>query len=465
MQKLSLAVGTPENRKPGGQFESKFKVGNGGGVTGSNNNKPLTRSNSTRSKGISMNLAVSPMTTPNIMTSNARITPGSRLRSVSGVSPQTLPLGELSEFPRTPTPPEGLKYDLPLPQMEMLVSMDIGDQMRLLALKEMCIVEIKDNITNMNTKLARHEQDLHKLREVIQKSLYKELSSSSLPFDGNPSTTKTRHQRQNSNPREEAIASTKRSRRRTLSSSSHPTPIVNPQPTNAANENNNSKLWSNLSKPLNLIQQFDAMLQNEFEKSLTTHPQERTTSQQRPSRHSDEVPHPVDPVASHKSKPSEDSISSIGSITSPLKSKSRLGIKGTDLDQDFPPSTSNVFVTQATKPTGARNTEDMLQTVSSSIWSFVNDVKSNVLSSLSEEEFNGIKGGESRKSNPDLTPVYNLDTGSTISLTKDSSGDNTVTMQDEEATNSDYDEDLFDPVGDDDNEKIDLSMYSGMRKK
>lgn len=107
------------------------------------------------------------------------------------------------------------------------MGLDIDDQLRLLALKEMSIVEIKDSIGNLTSKLQRNENELHSLREVIQRSLYKELNSSSskLKKETLSNGFVTRPQRQNSNPREEAIASTKnRSRRRTLSSSSSSVP-------------------------------------------------------------------------------------------------------------------------------------------------------------------------------------------------------------------------------------------------
>lgn len=158
---------------------------------------------------------------------------------------------------------------------------DIDDQLRLLALKERSLVETKYQISELNFKLKSKELELHNLRQVIQSSLYKSKS--------------------NKNPREEAINST-RTRRRTLSGS------VNVEPPPAQD----SKLWNGLQKPLNFLNQVDAMLLNEFEKSL---------------------------------RPSDDS--------------------------------------QSYK-------DDVFQSVSTSLWSFVNDVKTNVMSSLTEDgEYNG----------------------------------------------------------------------------
>lgn len=308
---------------------------------------------------------------------------------------------------------EDLKYDVPLPLTDQLAALEIDDQLRLLALKEMAVVEIKDSIANLTAKLNRSDAELHSLREVIQRSLYKELTAGSQRPD--------LHKRQNSNPRDEAIASTKnRTRRRTLSSS---TPHLAPQqpvhtPSSVAPHTHNDDkrhlaLWSNLLKPFNLIQQFDTMLQNEFEKSLI------------PQRL------PEKSVHSHAKRLSEDSMSSSGSAPSPLKAKS--AGPTVDLDRFF----------AAPDEVGAsrnRPSEDMLQLVSTSIWSFVNDVKSNVLSSLGEED--GSKPPQARE------PMYNLDTGSTISLADDTSVQQPDNTSEDEADDS----------------KVDLSMYAGLRR-
>lgn len=236
-----------------------------------------------------------------------------------------------------------------------------------------------------------------------------------------------------SNPREEAIASTRiGARRRTLSSSSNNIPQINTQ--EAASDKRLSGLWSNLSKPLNMIQLLDTMLQNEFEKSLLPD----TANKANPTNKSTHKPEPSRPYRSrklslsrtHHPRHSEDSISSPGSsIPSPLKSKesnSRI-----DLDHFFPPS--DTFYT--------RNQEDMLQSVSSSIWTFVNDVKSNVLSSLGEE-------GEKHSKESD--PIYNLENGSTVSV--EDSPDNTLKQTDLQ-------------VSEGSDEEVDLTMYSLLRRK
>lgn len=360
-----------------------------------------------RLKGINFNLAVLPASTASISPAHTtRTTPG----GLPKVAETSVPLE--SRFPPVAPGLDDLKYDVPLPLTAQLSDLEIDDQLRLLALKEMAVVEIKDSIANLTTKLNRSETELHRLREVIQRSLYKELTASSQ----RPGL----HQRQNSNPRDEAIASTKnRTRRRTLSSS---TPHLMPPQTEklpqlpASQVQNDDKrqlaLWSNLLKPFNLIQQFDTMLQNEFEKSLI--PQK----------------FPEKNVQTHSKRLSEDSMSSTGSAPSPLKAKS----VGPTVDLE------RFFASQDEVGTSrARPSEDMLQLVSTSIWSFVNDVKSNVLSSLGEDD--GTKPPQAQE------PMYNLDTGSTVSLVDDTS------VQQPENASDDDEEDS----------KLDLSMYSGLR--
>lgn len=373
----------------------------------SSSGKPLvSRSNSTRNRGITLNLAVSPLS----------------VASSSSPAPKKSSLPQVTEtsIPGSPSGPEDLKFDVPLPPMDHLMTLDIDDQLRLLALKEMSVVEIKDGINTLTRKLNNAERDLHKLREVIQKSLYKELSQGS-------SVAKP-----SSNPREEAIASTRiGARRRTLSSSSHNVPHINTQETSS--DKRLSGLWSNLSKPLNMIQHLDTMLQNEFEKSLLpdtnkANPSNKSTHKLEPSKQYRS--RKLSLSRTHHPRHSEDSISSPGSsIPSPLKSResdSRI-----DLDHFYPPSDSLY----------TRNQEDMLQSVSSSIWTFVNDVKSNVLSSLGEE-------GEKKSKEND--PIYDLENGSTISV--EDSPDNTLKQADLQ-------------VSEGSDEEVDLTMYSLMRRK
>ena len=144
--------------------------------------------------------------------------------------------------------------------------------------------------------------------------MYKELSSENTATKNNQS--QNNRPRQNSNPRDEAIARTRTRRRSSLFQDSRESHLDvsknNTVPNTSTTQESSSKLWSGLTKPLDLIQQFDSMLQNEFEKSLIN---ERDQKRQ---LHSDNGKR-----LSHQSKSSEGSISSIGSINSPLQAKSR----------------------------------------------------------------------------------------------------------------------------------------------
>lgn len=119
------------------------------------------------------------------------------------------------------------------------------------------------------------------------------------------------------------------------------------------------------------------MLQNEFERSL--------------------IPQALNP-ANPQPRTSEES------YQSPLRSRS----KNNDVDLPAEWTSLRSLLPQR----ASRNPEEMFQAVSSSIWSFVNDVRENMLPPREEEE----KDKE----------LYNLDNGSTVSV--------------ENMNNSDYDE-------------------------
>ncbi|KAK6203471.1 topoisomerase I damage affected protein 11 [Scheffersomyces amazonensis] len=397
---ISINVGTPSPRKDLVLTSSRTssvpstKKSLGG----------LSRSGSVRSKGFNLNLAVSPSGS----TPSTQVPTSSGLRKSCSITTNSLQqvTEDPSPFPSmSPTPNSittELKYDLPLPSQDQLVSMNIDEQLRLLALKEMAVVEIKDAVNNLNKKLEKHDKELHGLREIIQRSLYKELTiSATKNAESGDANSPASRPRQNSNPRDEAIASIKNRRRRTLSSNSHPNiaGILNSSEPGIDDGDikSNSKIWSSLSKPLNFIQQIDTMLSNEFEKSLIP-----TTSATNPSN-------------SYNPRRSEDSISSYGSsVPSPLKSKSSSMNTNPDIDQ--------YLNTEYGAPAVKSNAEDMIHTVSSSIWTFVNDVKTNVLASLREEDYD-YKGNGSTVSPP---TIYNLDTGSTVSLDKSSDLDKDI---------------------------------------
>lgn len=273
-----------------------------------NNGSILNTSNtSSRSRGIGLNLAISPMSIE------------------TGRSRKNSTLSQVDSIPESLSPSSNKTSDIQLPPMEEVIKLGVEEQLRLLAMKEMAMVELKDTIATLSNKLKHQERQTQKLRTIIQKSLYTEINL-----------------------------------------------------TQAGNSNIDIKrdksLWSNLSKPLHLIQQFDTMLQNEFERSLMP-----------------EV------------EANQDSASS---SSSPLKGKSQdINFNGLDdnIYKDTYDKETDVKVTddkeiysketyaqeyQKYKNSHNKEQDDVLQSVGSSIWSFVNDVKSNVLNSINEDEYN-----------------------------------------------------------------------------
>lgn len=233
--------------------------------------------------------------------------------------------------------------DVPFPLAEHLSSLGVDEQLRLLALKEMSVVELRDTISTLEAKLASSERDLQQIRATIQKSLYKEMTLQQ-----------------------------PRPRRRSP-----------PAPPQDVPGDRLSKIWTNLAKPITLIQQLDTMLQNEFEKSMVG---DATTRTQAEPRDEGSDPEP-----------------------SPLREKSRVRRKPNPYENY-----------------SAMDRDDMFQAVSSSLWTFVNDMKSNIATSLHDV-------AELYKEPKDALPIALTD------------------------ITSDMESDEDDPV--------DLSMYSSMRRQ
>lgn len=371
---------------------------------------------SARTKGLNFNVAISPA----VSTTSPPVESSRRIQSSHSDSHANY-LNQSST--------DDLKYDLQIPLPEKLYNLDIEEQLRLLALKEMSIVETKDSISDLTNKLRRYERELHQLREVIQRSLYREINASGKDtLASNLTSSNNAPQRRNSaNPREEAIASTKSggSRRRNISVSSigRRSFEAETEP-HQSSDNRKSKIWTNLSKPLTLIQQFDNMLQNEFERSLIPN---IPTSEEVENR-------------GHFPRSSQDSNSTSSSMLSPLKFKvdhSKSSITNLDeLNYD----TTHDSVT----PKAERTDDDMFQAVSTSLWSFVNDVKQNVLASLGEEKhsINNTDLGENQTASQS-----DIEQGDSSGLTSSMSEMHILTDEqpnhikdtDFEANNSDYD--------------------------
>ncbi|KAI5949225.1 hypothetical protein KGF57_004831 [Candida theae] len=318
-----------------------------------------------KSKGLNV-FAVSPLDTGSMSRSQSSESTSSNANSVkrrsSILSNNTqLPLLSESEDETCSSSPRRTSLtpqsETALPSKDHLLQLSIDEQLRILALKEMAIVQIKEQMQNLKTKLHTEEGELHKLREVVQRSLYQEISGAA----SNTAATVNR-QRTNSNPRDQAIESI-RAKRRSSSGAARQLDAGS-----AEEGGRPSKLWSGITKPFNMLQQFDTMLQNEFEKSLVLDEEKRRHEQQRrgeqplqlqSSRESNRV--------SQHSRRSEESTNGAGGVTSPMQSGTAQSLSDYRSSDD-------------------RHSDDVIQKVSDSIWSFVNDVKQNVLSSLNEED-------------------------------------------------------------------------------
>lgn len=339
----------------------------------------LARSNS-RSKGINFNTVTpSPLKTSSSRPATTRTTerPSSQ--------PTNRTRAENLRPSSSPQVVHDLQYDFVLPLADQLKGLDMDEQLRLLALKEMNVVELKDGISRLEAKLDQTESDLRQLRAIIQKTLYKEMVVQR-PTKVH-TLRQTGHKAQGGRPH----------RRRTVSGTRNTGTKENEPPSDKQ-----SKLWSNLSKPMTFIQQIDNMLLNEFEKSLA----------------GDQNAHAV--LRSTSSNDEYDS------DPSPLKDKSNYNSQ----------SSSKQYYLQMFNSTGV--SDDMFQAVSSSLWSFMNDMKQNMLATLNEpdpkkesEYSEPLIDLGSPKSEPDIcSPMSNMD--------------------------------LNDEIGSD--EEVDLTMYSSMRR-
>lgn len=359
--------------------------------------KSVTKPSSGRSKGINFN-TVSPYNATH-----------NRTASIATSNSIESDLSASNARPSIASPE--FQYDFALPSLNQLNSMDIDEQLRLLAMKEMTLVEINDRMNILRIKQDIVHSDIHQLREVIQRSLYKEMNFQQ----------PAQRQRQVSNPREEALHSMKTGRRRSLSIHKLPTDLGSDSD---RQEKQGSSLWDNLSKPINFIHQLDNMLNSDMERYPpgTRVNQPRVLREQRRKNSSPQIHSPQSLLASEPS---------------PLKSKSTESPEKlkVDLDKYFPKSENT---THEYKPS---HTEDMLQTVSSSIWSFVNDVKTNMIASVADPP-----PASTSKNQPNSLFLYSLEDTSAVSLAEN------------DAT-------AFLDESDEEADKVDLSMYSAMRRK
>lgn len=273
----------------------------------------------------------------------------------------------------------------------------------------MAVVEIKDGISNLEQKLNSTELDLAQLRRLIQRSLYREMSvagTASLPLESTITATRS--------------GETTATRAPALASS------------HCEELNRLSKIWNNLAKPITFIQLLDSLIQTEIEKSLAA--DDGPTLPRVP-------PPPQKTMHSPRPKPNANRVFRKASSSRPLKDTTN-----THSGQDWSLLSKAIY---------HDSSEDMFQAVSTSLWTFVNDMKTNMLASLNESPglapsptFHGNAAGD-RKADVEL-----LDKCANESDLIDLSPEEEEQEENEEQEEEEEEEEL-----------VDLSMYSSMRRK
>ncbi|KAM9909935.1 hypothetical protein OXX69_004958 [Metschnikowia pulcherrima] len=405
-----------------------------------NDNGGLSRKNS-RSRGINFK-TVTPIPVPgpaSTRTGTIAEEKDDEKRTKSENDPNPRTLGRkrsLSDLPAkisshssNSSPSSSLKYDFSLPTAAQLESLSMSDKLRLLALKEMAVVELKDTMANLQAKIHNSERDLHSLRTVIQRSLYRQLKSETSTYPRQKGSTGSpeikseslliphsrKHPQQlpgyGNDTLRKAHPRNSDAGRSETNKLAYPSPPPRSESSSESSGDRSSKLWSNLSKPITFIQSIDQMLSQEFEKSL------------------------IGEQTSEKPSPSEtaSSESNMGSVRKHENDESQF---------------RNLVDTRLTGLYNRESTDDMLQAVSSSLWGFVNDMKTNMVSSLSTEPSPHIQ------SNGDKNHPKHGNTGS-------KNGDSS---KDIEHSDSESSVDLI-QFSDDEDEAVDLTMYTAMRQK
>lgn len=154
---------------------------------------------------------------------------------------------------------------------------DTTEKLRLLAMKEMRVVELRDEIRNLTIKLQYELKELLELKQIVESSLTIPTSHVTSPTNSvvdNRSRTNSilsgiLGDTENDNNAIPNSRSNQSGLLASTSSSSITTSGGVDTPTNTGHGNSlkrMSSMWDSISKPLNLISQFDSMIQSEFEK-------------------------------------------------------------------------------------------------------------------------------------------------------------------------------------------------------
>lgn len=297
---------------------------------------------------------------------------------------------------------------------------ETGEKLRMLAVKERRVVELNDQIRSLTAILEKEKKELVEIRQSVQTELYTNLAS---PQRQTSQATKS--------PQLAALEKLNgRARTRTNSLLggvfSGPEATVQQKLQEESPSNKRLSMWDSLSKPLNLISQFDNMLQSEFEKISSgnapgAQDQEAKSRLSPPKRspkrspqkliddaddlfswgdHEDNEKTPSKPARQKnklvlgKSEKLDKSSSGLRLSRQPsyrkpvkdhkiiLPKRNSEGFKGLfDESKTEANGINNPILDLADN----KNPKDSLQTVSSSLWNFYSDVKDGLLLSIEEE--------------------------------------------------------------------------------
>lgn len=326
-------------------------------------NTSLSRSNS-RTKGINFN-TVSPIsskiTTPRKSSCLSNSDQSNRINDSLRLAAEKIEPGSGPLLSSHDLKPESTNIS-----SKQLSKLTIDEQLRLLALKEMSLVELKDTIADLNAKLRLSEKELQRFRQTIQRNLYREMQISSVDHliqkRDLPVSNVEKTPSNSSSARSRSRPSVRRASRtdcendsKTKIKATEPVHLKEPirSPKMHA-ESDASSLWS---KPIAFIQNLDSMIQNEVDKAPLKHPDFRNS----PKHLSHRTQYPSNGEHVRREP---------GALASLYANSGSLESFKETLAETIP----------------FKDPEVMLQTVSNSLWSFMNEVKQNVLApSMSPE--------------------------------------------------------------------------------
>ncbi|KAH3681565.1 hypothetical protein WICPIJ_007439 [Wickerhamomyces pijperi] len=293
-----------------------------------------------------------------------------------------------------------------------------NNALRELAAKEMRIFEIKSEIKLLTETLEREQDDLAVLRNQISTSLYKDMNSMKSPPAsavkqapkpvGRDTTTSMRSStpppEANTLPSIDTQVLSHDQPEQITPTYAEPTAIASTsQPPQASKEVKASRRISQyFAKPITFMNQFDQILQNEFDKLNTTTPEDVNGN-------------PIDQDFVNSS--------STNSYTNtPASSKHNSPLKQVPESHERQPNRER------------SKTDEVLKTVSNSIWSFMSEVKSGLLGEeenamfLNHNQYSQSQNQDSNSNNNQHGYMGQIDEDGKNEILIDDNGNTTTTI-------------------------------------